>query len=191
MKLIVGLGNPGPKYENTRHNAGYMIIDIFAKQLNADEFKPEKKFNSLLSTVEHNDEKILLAKPTTFMNLSGQSVLAISQFYKIDPSNIWVIYDDVDLPLGQIRIRKDGGPGTHNGMESIITNIGQNFPRFRFGIESRGVTSPEQQDISSFVLSPFTNEELEIVKKTLKKAAEALKTVLEEGIIEAMNKYNS
>lgn len=124
------------------------------------------------------------------MNLSGEAVQSISQFYKIEPRNIWVVYDDIDLLLGQIRIRKDGSPGTHNGMKSIVQYIGQNFPRIRMGIESRGETAPAQQDTSSFVLSPFMKEEQNTIKEAIQKAVNAFRTILEEGIEEAMNQYN-
>lgn len=190
MKLIVGLGNPGNDYEQTRHNVGYMVIDRLAEMLEAEDFN-EDKSKSQTTTANYNDEKLILAKPTTYMNLSGEAVSKIINFYKISPENVWVIYDDIDLPLGQIRIRKEGGPGTHKGMKSIIDHIGNNFPRFRVGIESRGESAPSQQDISSFVLSPFTKKEEPIVEEAVKKAAEAVKTALEEGLESAMNKFNS
>lgn len=182
MKLIIGLGNPGPKYENTRHNAGYMILNALAQELTAQEFKTEKKFKADITTVTFNEEKLILAKPTTFMNLSGEAAQLLMQFYKIKPEDLWVVYDDLDLPLGQIRIRKEGGPGTHNGMKSLIQQIGQNFARFRIGIESRGATAPEKQDTSSFVLAPFMQEEQETAAEMVQKGVKAIKTALEEGI---------
>lgn len=190
MIAIIGLGNPGSEYENTRHNAGFMALNEFASEFSAPEFKQEKKFNASISTITIRSEKIILVKPNTFMNLSGEAVQSLMQFYKISPENVWVIYDDIDLPLGEIRIRKTGSPGTHNGMKSIVQHIGKNFPRIRIGIESRGVTAPEQQETSSFVLSPFLKGEQSFMKKTLQKTTKAIKTALEEGTEAAMNQFN-
>lgn len=190
MKLIIGLGNPGPEYAATRHNAGYMVVDKLARQLNAGAFTLEKKFQAEVTSVHTDGDKIILAKPTTFMNRSGEAVQALMQFYKIDPADTWIIYDDLDLPLGQIRIREEGGAGTHNGMKSITEYIGQDFPRIRVGIESRGASAPEQQDTSSFVLSPFRKEEKEQATEAIRKGAEALKAALQQGLKEAMNQYN-
>ena len=190
MKLIVGLGNPGPKYENTRHNVGYLVLDKLSEIIDAEESK-SGKFDALISSANTNDDKTILAKPTTYINLSGRAVQQLTQFYKISPEDVWIIYDDIDLPIGQIRIRKKGGPGTHNGMKSIVDHIGQNFPRFRVGIESRGESAPEQQDISSFVLSPFTKEEEETAQEAIEKAANAVKYALDHGLEEAMNKFNT
>lgn len=185
MIALIGLGNPGSEYEKTRHNVGFMVLDQIT-----NDFKPEKKFNADIATTEVHGQKVLLAKPTTFMNLSGEAVQAILQFYKIDPQNTWVIYDDIDLPLGQIRIRPDGGPGTHNGMKSIVQYIGQDFPRIRIGIESRGITAPQQQDTSSFVLSQFTGEEQQQLEEVLRKTSKAIELWLTEGLEAAMNQYN-
>lgn len=165
MKIIVGLGNIGEKYESTRHNAGFMAIDrikeLIEKTENFNiEFKEEKKFNALFCQFEYKKEKIILVKPTTYMNNSGIAVSAILNFYKEQPNNLIVIYDDIDLPLGTYRIREKGSAGTHNGMRSIIGLLGtENFKRMRIGIESRGETSPHKQDLASFVLSKYTKEE--------------------------------
>lgn len=191
MILIVGLGNPGPQYQKTRHNAGYMVLDELAAELKILQFKPESKFKAEIASADIHGGKILLAKPITFMNLSGQAVQSLMQFYKIDPENLWVIYDDLDLPLGQIRIRREGSPGTHNGMKSVVQYIGKDFPRFRVGIESRGASAPHRQDTSSFVLSAFGKEEGKEAEKAIKKAAEAIMTALKEGLTEAMNQYNA
>lgn len=190
MITIIGLGNPGSEYQKTRHNVGFTVVEKISKELQAPEFKFEKKFNAEISSTSSQSNKILIAKPHTFMNLSGEAVQAIIQFYKIDPTNVWVVYDDVDLPLGEIRIRKNGSPGTHNGMKSISHFIGQDFPRIRIGIESRGTTAPEQQDTSSFVLAPFLKDEESTVQEVAQKATEALKVALREGIQEAMNQFN-
>jgi PTH1 family peptidyl-tRNA hydrolase len=140
MILIVGLGNPGKKYEKNRHNIGFVLIDTLAYKYQA-EFKLDKKLNAEIAEIrnpELSSEPILLAKPQTFMNNSGEAVQKIAAFYKIHPENIWVLFDELDLPLGTIKIRKSGGSGTHNGMKSVVGHIGKNFPRFRIGIESRG-----------------------------------------------------
>lgn len=191
MKLIVGLGNPGKEYENSRHNAGWMALDALHKELDAEPFKKEKKFKGEISAGNFRGEKILLLKPLTFMNLSGESVEPIANFYKIKPADILVIYDDLDMPLGSIRIRKNGGAGTHNGMKSLVQHIGEDFPRLRIGIESRGQTAHEEQETSSFVLSPFKKEEKKTLKDVLKKALEAIKIIVSGDLDEAMNNYNS
>ncbi|PIQ78172.1 aminoacyl-tRNA hydrolase [Candidatus Peregrinibacteria bacterium CG11_big_fil_rev_8_21_14_0_20_46_8] len=189
MKLIVGLGNPGKKYEGTRHNAGFMCVDMVQRKFELPEFKLHNKAEALAAEgevmtpaeltskenrTETQREKILLIKPLTFMNLSGNAVARLKDFYKIAPENILIIYDDIDLPLGTIRMRKEGGPGTHNGMKSIIESLGtENFPRIRIGIESRGVSAPAQQDLHSFVLSPFLPEEIPQLNSAVAEACEA------------------
>lgn len=198
MKLIIGLGNPGKEYKTSRHNCGWMVVDALIHDLNFPEIKAEEKFKAKVSmgmveTAGHPEgEKIIFAKPTTFMNLSGEAVAAFRNFYKIDPVDIWIVFDELDLPLGQLRIRKNGGAGTHNGMKSVIESLGiKNFPRFRIGIESRGKTAPQQQDTTSFVLSSFTREETPLALEGMRKAVEAIKLALNEGIDAAMNKFNS
>lgn len=192
MKLIVGLGNPGKEYENSRHNAGFMVVEETHKLFGASDWKQDKKFKAHIAECTVKGEKIILAKPVTFMNLSGESVAPIATFYKIEPKDILVIFDELDVPFGQIRLRKSGGPGTHNGMKSIVEKLGsKEFPRLRFGIESRGLTAPEQQDTTSFVLSPFTKEEQDTLKQTIKNAAKSIETFLTEGLESAMNKFNS
>jgi len=191
MKLIFGLGNPGKEYEKNRHNSGWMVIDLLVKELGFEDMKKEARFKANISRGIFKNEKIILAQPTTFMNLSGNSVQSLLRFYKLKPSDLWVIYDDLDLPLGQIRIRKEGSAGTHNGMKSIIENLGSGkFPRFRIGIESRGVTAAGQQDTSSFVLSGFTAEEKPLAMAGRKKAVEALILALSENLDSAMNLFN-
>lgn len=196
MKLIVGLGNPGPQYEKTRHNIGFTLIDELRKDLELEKFSPNPKFSAELSAGHFSsntaaDEKILLAKPTTFMNLSGVAVAALMEYYKIPPQDTWILYDDIDLPFGQLRIRAEGSPGTHNGMKNIVATCGTSqFPRFRFGIESRGATAPEKQDTASFVLARFTPQEEEMLAEHLKKAVKALKTALSDGFEPAMNEHN-
>ncbi len=173
MKIIVGLGNIGDKYAKNRHNVGFMALDAFARSLEKEgiEIRGEenRKLKAITAKVTYKDEQLLLAKPTTLMNLSGEAVQKILSFFKETPENLTVIYDDIDLPLGKIRIRDKGSAGTHNGMKSIIQALGTNdFKRIRIGIESRGELSPEQQDLSSFVLSDFSEKESQIIQKTIK-----------------------
>ncbi len=191
MLIIVGLGNPGDQYQKTRHNVGFMALDMLAQKLNADDFKPEKKFNADISSADFHGKKLILVKPTTFMNLSGEAVQSISQFYKVEAEDIVIVYDDLDLPLGQIRIRKSGSSGTHNGMKSIVQYIGSDFPRIRIGIESRGETAPKQQETSSFVLSPFLQEEEDLLTDALGKTVKSIELIVDDGIDSAMNSYNA
>lgn len=174
MKLICGLGNPGPKYENTRHNVGFKVLDAYAKR---EGFPPfEERGKALISEKGTGRDKIILLKPLTFMNLSGAAVAECLHFYKIPPADLLVIYDDVDLPLGTIRFREKGSAGTHNGMKSIVETLATlDFPRLRIGIESRGETAPEQIPLDAFVLAPFTPEEKDLLQKAID---EALKKVL-------------
>lgn len=157
MKLICGLGNPGKEYEGTRHNAGFLFVDAWAKKYDFPEFK--EKWNALVS----EKDGLLLLKPLTFMNKSGEVLSKFVNFYKLPLEEVVVVYDDVDLPLGTVRFRREGGPGTHNGMKSVIEQLGtESFPRLRLGIESRGQTAPEQMEITDFVLSRFSEEEMKV-----------------------------
>jgi PTH1 family peptidyl-tRNA hydrolase len=192
MILIVGLGNPGLEYAKTRHNCGFTIADALVKDLNFDPFALKKNLKAELSEGIFNNVKVIVAKPITFMNLSGEAVVKIAKYYNIQINDIWLIHDDLDLPLGQIRIRKEGGPGTHNGMKSVTESLGsEHFPRLKIGIESRGITSPGQQDTTSFVLSPFPKEEIDIWLKTIERTVSAIKLCLKDGIVSAMNNFNT
>jgi len=190
MHLIVGLGNPGEKYKNTRHNIGFMTIDKIKEAMNFDEFKSEQKFKAAITKGEWQNKKIILVKPLTFMNLSGETVQLIANFFKIKSEKTVVIYDDIDLPLEKLRIREEGSPGTHNGMKSITQHIGQNFPRIRIGIESRGATSPEQINLHDFVLGQFNKKESLLLPKIIEKASNSAKTIILKGTKEAMNQFN-
>lgn len=192
MILISGLGNPGSKYEKTRHNAGFLALETLAYRYQV-EFKLEKKFNAELAEIDHPylaEEKVILVKPQTFMNNSGEAIQKIMQFYKINPKDSWVIYDDLDLELGILKIRKNGGPGTHNGMKSIVARIGKEFPRFRIGIESRGKTASNFQDTHSFVLSQFFNTEKEILAQVLERTIQAVDFALKTDLDQTMNYFN-
>lgn len=166
MKVICGLGNPGKEYENTRHNVGFLVIDALAKKM---EFPPfDSGFKALISAKGTRQNKVLLVKPQTFMNLSGDSIREILSFYKVAPKDLLVIYDDVDLPLGTIRYREKGSAGTHNGMKSIVQALATlDFPRLRVGIESRGQIAPLKMDLHDFVLAPFFADEKPILNKAI------------------------
>ncbi|MCC0688114.1 MULTISPECIES: aminoacyl-tRNA hydrolase [unclassified Clostridioides] len=185
MYVVVGLGNPGKKYEKTRHNVGFDVIDILAKEYNISVTKIKHK--ALIGEGRVGTEKVLLVKPQTYMNLSGETLIDIYKYYKVDLSNIIVVYDDIDLDVGKIRIRKKGSGGTHNGMKSITKCLGSNdFPRVRVG-----VSKPEVgQDLADFVLSRFRKEESDNINEALEKAAYAIDSIIRENIDMSMNKYN-
>lgn len=184
MYIIAGLGNPGQKYENTRHNMGFKAIDHLAEKLGVDVNRA--KFKGLIGEGRIGTEKVILLKPQTFMNLSGQSVREIMNFYKIPEENLIVIYDDFDLPIGSIRIRKSGGPGTHNGMKSVVSELGsRKFPRIRIGIgNSEGSTI-------QFVIGKVGNDEQRILDESAAAAAAAAEDVVQIGIENAMNIHNT
>ena len=177
MKLICGLGNPGKKYNNTRHNVGFVFIADFAKK---HEFPPfEERGKSLVTEKGNGEDKIILMLPLTFMNLSGEAVRELMDFYKIEPKDFYTVYDDVDLPLGKLRFRESGSAGTHNGMKSVIQHLAtMDFPRLRIGIESRGEIAPEQMDLHTFVLAPFLPEEKPILKQAIEEGMEILEKAL-------------
>lgn len=179
MLLIIGLGNPGKKYIYTRHNIGFQVVDEFAKENNFPEFRLSKKFNSLISESILNNEKIILAKPQTFMNESGKAVRTLTNFYKITrPGRVVrvvglvVVHDDIDLPLGKIRISKNRGAAGHKGVESIIKEVGtKNFTRFRIGISPK-IGKPK--NVEKYVLQKFGKEEEKIIKQVIKDAIKKL-----------------
>lgn len=185
MYIVVGLGNPGNKYSYTKHNAGFLAIDRLAEKLN---IKVNKiKYKAIIGEGNYKSEKIILVKPQTYMNLSGESVREIFTFYKINIHNLFVIYDDIDLEIGKLRIRKKGSAGTHNGMKNIIYQLSNDdFPRFRIGISS----PKENIDLASYVLSNFTKEELKILDKTIDNCAESIMCAIEYDLDTAMNKFN-
>lgn len=191
MIIIVGLGNPGKKFQKTRHNIGFRAVDEFAKRNNFPDFKISKKFLAEVSEGILNNKKILLAKPQTFMNLSGKSVRLLINFYKITPPGLVVIHDDMDIPLGKIRIVKNRGAAGHKGAESIIKELkAKNFIRFRIGIRPVKNKQLTVSNIERFVLQKFNKEEEKIVKEVIKKTAEAVVTIINEGLQKAMNTYN-
>lgn len=166
MKLIIALGNPGSQYEHTRHNAGFIVLDEMQKNWNFPEFQMNKKFNAQISESNIEGEKIILAKPQTFMNLSGQSAKAIMDFYKISIDDIIVLHDDLDIDLGSFKISTDSSAAGHNGIQSLIDNLGtQKFKRVRIGIEGAELKKKRLMSGSDFVLQKFSSEELDTIEK--------------------------
>lgn len=193
MILIIGLGNPGRKYIRTRHNLGFRVINQFAKENKFPFFKLSKKFNSLISKAKSNKEKIILAKPKTFMNQSGKAVKLLITHYALPVTNLWVVHDDVDLPLGKIRIVKNRGAAGHKGVQSIINKLNsKNFVRFRIGIKAElGIKNRKPQiKTEEFVLKNFSEEEEKILEKVIKKSCLVIKTAITDGIEKAMNEFN-
>lgn len=186
MKLIVGLGNPGKEYEKTRHNIGFDIVDKLADELSFPLFK--EKFKGLISEKTIDGEKVILLKPQTYMNLSGDSVVQVANFYKIDiKKDLVVIFDDMDLPLGKLRIKINGSSGGHNGIKSIISNLGSDFYRIKFGIGR----AKEKNENINFVLGKFSKEDSEVVELSVKKGVLALCDII-SGLEneKIMQKYN-
>ncbi len=185
MYIIVGLGNPGKKYEHTRHNAGFDVLDILAEEY---DIKIDKiKHKALIGEGRIGSEKVVLVKPQTYMNLSGESVQSVFQFYKVDMDHLIVVYDDIDLDVGKLRIRKKGSAGSHNGMKSIIKCLGsQDFPRIRVG-----VSKPEpNRDLADFVLSRVSKDQVDDMRSGLEKAVKTVEEIIRTDIDMAMNKYN-
>lgn len=179
MFLIVGLGNPGKEYAKTRHNVGFAVLNKLMADLELGEWTESKKFHAEIAEGKIDAKKILLLKPQTFMNNSGQAVAAAAKFYKIKPADIWVIHDDLDLPLGKIKIQRDRSSAGHNGVQSIIDSLGtQDFVRFRIGIAS---IKPTKKSGADFVLSKFSTIEAAILKKTISTAAKTINEQLLAG----------
>lgn len=196
MRLIVGLGNPGEKYEKTRHNLGFAVVEKLVKNLKlkvkSDEtgFKFEKKFDAAVCRLTGD---LLVIKPQTMMNASGVAVQKIASFYKILAGDVWVVHDDIDLPLGKIKIVVGRGPAGHRGVESIIKNLGtEEFVRFRCGIMQGGIPIEKRKhvDAEGFVLRLFEPGEKSAAKRMIKKAAEAVEVGFEESLSVAMNRFN-
>lgn len=186
MKLIVGLGNPGAEYAFTRHNAGFLVLDGFARA-NDIKFKINKRFNALIGEGTIGREKVLLAMPQTFMNLSGNSVRRMLSWLKIETYGMFVVMDDIALPFGSIRIRPEGSSGGHKGLNSIIDSIGcQEFPRMRIGILGR----KNVKGLSNYVLARFTKTEQKDLPEILKAASQACECWIKEGVNAAMDKFN-
>ena len=181
IRLVAGLGNPGSEYAHTRHNIGFMVVDLLAHNAG---WKWEKSGKWDAATARLGDA--MLVKPASYMNRSGQPVHAIAQFFKVAPEEILVVLDDFSLPLGRLRIRQSGGPGGHNGLESIIVQFGtEEIPRLRVGIGNAPV-----EGSTDYVLSNFFEEEKAVVRSTIERAAEAVKCAIDKGAVSAMNTFN-
>jgi PTH1 family peptidyl-tRNA hydrolase len=187
MKVIVGLGNPGPEYRETRHNVGFTVVDELVNRWRvADQWR--EKFEALQIKTLRGEDGVIIAKPLTFMNRSGQSVAAIAGFYKIEPADVFVIVDEAALPLGRLRARRDGSAGGHNGLKSIIEHLGTTaFPRMRVGV-GRG---DNRRDLADHVLGKFEPAERETVSAAVLRAADASEVFLSDGIERVMNVFNA
>lgn len=184
--LIVGLGNPGKEYERTRHNCGFRAIDVLCSKLNC---KTDKgKFQGLYGQTVYKGNKLYLLKPQTYMNLSGRSVLQLSAYFSIPPQRIIVMFDDISLPPGRLRIRADGSAGGHNGIKSIISELGsQEFPRVKIGV---GAKAHPEQDLADWVLSTFSQSDEKALVSALDRAADAALSIIDCGIPETANRFN-
>lgn len=183
MFLIVGLGNPGSQYEDTRHNIGFKIVDNIAKEYNIEINR--QKFKGMCGEGFINGEKVILLKPTTYMNLSGESVREVVDFYKLSNDDVLVIYDDISLDVGRIRIREKGSAGGHNGIKSIIAHLGTDiFPRIKVGVGQPNV------DLVNYVLGKFTKEEMEVLNESIDASTRAAKEIISNDVKTAMNIYN-
>ena len=184
--LIVFLGNPGPRYEMTRHNAGFMAADAMAKEKNVNINKA--RFKALTATCDIGDESVLLMKPQTFMNLSGDAVAQAAKFYKIPPERVIVVSDEISLPIGKLRIRTKGSAGGHNGLKDIIAKLGTDaFPRIRIGV---GAPPHPDYDMADWVLSSFKNQDAEDMLAAAARAAQAAQCYITQGADRAMNRFN-
>ena len=185
MYVIAGLGNPGRQYEKTRHNMGFMVADVFAAAHGIDVRRIKHK--ALVGEGRIGGEKVLVVKPQTYMNLSGESLREVVNYYDVPMENLIVIYDDMDLEIGALRIRKKGSSGSHNGMKSVIYQLqSDEFPRIRIGIGS-----PAEDDWKDFVTGQVTDKEAKILSETIENAADALECIITDGIDIAMNKFNT
>lgn len=185
MKIIVGLGNPTREYEGTRHNVGFSVIYALSDEydINVD----TKKHKALIGKGVIGGEKVILAMPMTYMNLSGESVRELKDYYKCDNEDIIVIYDDISLDVGRLRLRKKGSAGGHNGIKSIISHLGtEEFPRIKIGIGEK----PKKMDLADYVLGRFSKEEQPIIRESATSAAKAVYCILTDGMDAAMNKFN-
>ncbi len=180
VKLVVGLGNPGERYRLTKHNVGWWVIDALSERFGAN-FWADSKFKGELSSIQIDGRKVFFLKPTTYMNLSGESVSSVCRYFKIEPEEILVILDDMDLPIGKIRLRLKGGSGGHRGLMSIEQHLGtSDFPRLRIGIGR-----PESKEkVVDYVLSPFKGDELEEIKRSVERAVNCVERILKSGCID-------
>ena len=186
MYLIVGLGNPGKKYDKTRHNVGFDAIDLLADYfaINIDKVK----FNGVYGETRYKGEKIILLKPVTYMNASGDCLVQFANYFGVDEENIIVLVDDIDIEFGSVRIKRNGSPGTHNGLKSIVERLKtKNFPRVKIAVNQK----PSYMNLADFVLSRFSDEERKIIDQEIEIARDAVIKIIENGIDQAMNEVNS
>ena len=183
MYIIAGLGNPGLKYKNTRHNAGYIAADFLLSEMGGS---LKRKFEGKIAECRFNGEKVCILKPTTYMNLSGNSVRQAMNFYGIPPENLIVIYDDIDLPAGKLRVRKGGSAGTHNGMKSLIANVGSDFVRVRIGIGR----PPAGGDLIRYVIGKLGRAQMAELTSSAQTAARAARKIVSEGVAAAQQEFN-
>ncbi len=189
MWLVVGLGNPGPEYANTRHNAGFLVVDRLSRKMGVPVRKRLR--GALVGEGQLSGQRVVLAKPQTYMNLSGQAVAGLLHWYKLSPADVVVVYDDKDLPPGRIRVRPGGGPAGHRGMTSVLEALGtREVARVRVGIGREPEGGQDDRGIG-YVLSPFSKEEREVVEEALARAAEAIEAVVGEGVEKAMLRFNA
>ena len=184
--IVVGLGNPGPKYENTRHNAGYMVVDEIARQYGCSFEK--SKFKGEIAKCNISGKKVLLLKPLTYMNLSGESVQAAASYYKLDQHNILVIFDDISLDVGKMRIRRQGSDGGHNGIKNIQMYFDRDFARIKVGV---GKKPHPEYDLAAWVLSKFSKDEQKLLENVISDSVSATELIIKGEIDVAMNKFNS
>lgn len=185
MKIIVGLGNPGKPYENTRHNIGFDVIDALAKKWDAP--LTNSKFNGIYATVHRPEGKVLIVKPLTYMNLSGECIGPLMDYFDIDVEDLIVIYDDLDLETGKLRLRQKGSAGGHNGIKSLIHHLGtQEFNRIRVGVNR----PPAGMKVADYVLSKFTKEDEGVISDAIEKSVNAVETSLSTPFLEVMNQFN-
>ncbi len=187
MRLIVGLGNPGREYRDTRHNAGFMLANRLADRWRAS-WRLEAKFQGEVAEGRREGDRLIFCKPSTYMNASGESVAKVAGFYRVDAGNVLILVDDADLPLGSIRLRADGSPGGHHGLESVERHLGTRmYPRLKLGI-ARPQTGG--RDIANYVLEKFSDEELPLWEKSISRAEAQVECWLGDGIAKAMSLYN-
>lgn len=186
MKLIAGLGNPGPHCAHTRHNVGYLVVDELGRRWGIGVEKYDRRYQALLGEGQAAGQRVLLLKPQTFMNLSGRSLLAVQQFYRLPGVNLLIVCDDLDLPVGRIRLRACGSGGGQKGLENILLRLGSiDIPRLRIGIGK-----VDKSVTSEYVLSPFAPDERQLVEEAISRAADAVECWLDQGINAAMNRFN-
>lgn len=194
MKLVVGLGNPGPEYRDTRHNVGFRVVDELARRWGIEQWR--ESFEALAARATRGGEPVMLAKPLTFMNLSGRAVAGLAGFYKMDPADLFVITDDAALPLGRLRARRDGSDGGHNGLKSLAQSLGtQAYPRLRIGVGRGDIEAPDgrvlgRPDMADHVLGRFRPDERDRIAAAILRAADASEVFLSEGIERVMNGFN-